>query len=284
MTASSRPARFFLALLGYSGVHWAAGRWRRALVWDALFVAYCLLVFHLPLWLLLVMHLGQAIDAALLDPADDRTEARYVAVAAIAFVALGLFAVTLRAAWVEAFKIPAGSMLPALQVGDHMFVAKAAKQPRRGDVAVFRYPNDPRLDFVKRVVAVGGDTIEVRDNQLVLNGQPVPRVHVDEPCEYDDYVEDEGRWEKRPCDAWDETLDGRTYRVFFDHNGGEHSTRPVTVPAGSYFVLGDNRDNSHDSRYWGFVPSENIKGVARKIWWSQGPDGVRWGRIDQPVR
>ena len=124
----------------------------------------------------------------------------------------------------------------------------------------------------------------MRDNALILNGQPVPRVHVDEPCEYDDYTEDDDRWEKHACDAWDETLDGRTYRVVFDASGGLHSTRPVTVPADSYYVLGDNRDNSHDSRFWGFVPQSHIKGVARKLWWSEGPDGMRWSSIDQPIR
>jgi signal peptidase I len=134
------------------------------------------------------------------------------------------------------------------------------------------------------VVAVGGDTIEVRDNQLILNGQPVPRVHVDEPCEYQDYMEDMERWETRPCEAWDETLDGRTYRVIFDRNGGLHSTRPMTVPPDSYFVLGDNRDNSHDSRFWGFVPQALIKGVGRKVWWSSGPDGIRWDRVERRIR
>ena len=77
--------------------------------------------------------------------------------------------------------------------------------------------------------------------------------------------------------------DGRTYRVIFDRSGGPHSSRPVTVPPDNYFVLGDNRDNSHDSRFWGFVPQDLIKGVVRKIWWSDGPGGVRWDRIDKRV-
>ncbi len=284
MTASSRPGRFLLALLGYSGVHWAAGRWQRALVWDALFVAWCALVFHLSIWILLALHLAQAIDAALLDPADDRAGGGYALAAVVAFAGLGVLALVLRTAWVEAFKIPSGSSIPTLLIGDHVFVDKTATHPRRGDNIVFQYPKDPRKDFIKRVVAVGGDTIEIRDDQLVVNGTPVPRAHVDAPCEYDDYNEDDGRWEKRDCEAWDETLDGRTWRVVFDRNGGQHSFRAVTVPADSYFVLGDNRDNSHDSRFWGFVPRALVKGVVRKIWWSSGPDGMRWRRIDQPVR
>ena len=284
MVASSRPLRFLFALFCYSGAHWAAGRWQRALLWDALFIGYCLLIFHLPIWPIFALDLAQAIDAALLDPADDRTEPRYAIAGLIALTALGVLAGVLRASWVEAFKIPSGSSIPTLLVGDHIFVDKSAKHPKRGDTTVFIYPMERDKDFIKRVVAVGGDTIEIRDNQLVLNGQPVPRKHVDEPCEYDDYNEDSGQWEKRGCEAWDETLDGRTYRVIFDRRGGGHSTRPVTVPPDSYFVLGDNRDNSHDSRFWGFVPQELIKGVARKIWFSYGPDGVRWSRIDKPVR
>jgi signal peptidase I len=283
MIRSSRVGRFFFALFCYSGVHWATGRWQRALIWDALFLGYIALVFHLPMWVVLVLDIAQAIDATLLDPADDRTEPRYAIAGLIALTALGATAGILRASWVEAFKIPAGSSVPTLLVGDHMFADKTMKHPRRGDTTVFIDPKERHKAFVKRVVAVGGDTIEMRDNQLVLNGQPVPRKHVDEPCQYDDKVED-GRWETRTCDAFDETLDGRTYRIIQDRNGEPRSYPAVTVPPDSYYVLGDNRDNSHDSRFWGFVPQELIKGVARKIWWSSGPGGVRWSRIDQAVR
>ena len=279
-----RIVRFLFALFGYSSVHWASGRWRRALFWDALFFAYCALVFHLPIWVIVALDIAQAIDAVALDPGEDRTDPRYTIAGLIALGALGLFAVGLKALWVEAFKIPAGSMIPTLQVGDHIFVDKRAKHPARGDNAVFIYPRERDKDFIKRVVAVGGDTIEVRDNQLVINGTPVPRVHVDGPCEYQDLLAEMGRWETRRCDAWDETLDGRTYRVIFDPDNRPYSMQAVTVPADSYFFVGDNRDNSHDSRFFGAVPQELIKGVARRIWWSSGPDGVRWRRIDQPVR
>ena len=280
---ASRPIRFLFALFGYSSVHWAAGRWVRALVWDALFFGYVALIFRLPIWILFALDVAQAIDAALLDPGEDRTGGRYLVAGVLALSALGLSAVAMKACWVGAFRIPAGSMIPALQVGDHMFADKT-KHPRRGDPTVFIYPREPSKDYIKRVVAVGGDTVEVRDNQLFVNDKPVPRVHVDQTCEYDDYFADDRRWDRRACDAWDETLDGRTYRVVFDRDGGLHSAPRVTVPADSYYVLGDNRDNSHDSRYWGFVPQKLIKGIARKIWWSDGPEGVRWRRIDQAVR
>src|SRR5207302_1854764 len=132
---------------------------------------------------------------------------------------------------------------------------------------------------------VGGDTIEMReDRQLVLNGQPVPRTHVDEPCEYEDFLEDSGRWETRDCDAWGETLDGRTYRVIFDRDDQGRRYPAVPVTPGHYYVLGDNRDNSHDSRYWGFVPPENVKGTARVIWWSSGPKRIRWERFNRRLK
>ena len=284
MLRTSRVARFFFALCCYSAVHWSAGRWQRALVWDALFFGYIALIFHAPMWILFALLVAQAIDATLLDPADDRTEPHFAIVALIALTALGTTAGVLRASWVEAFKIPSGSSIPTLLVGDHIFVDKTMKHPRRGDTTVFIYPKGRDKDFVKRVVAVGGDTIEIRDGQLVLNGQLVPRKPVAGPCEYEDFMEDGDRWETRTCDAFEETLDGRTYRVIQDRNEMRRSFAAVTVPPNSYYVLGDNRDNSSDSRYWGFVQQELIKGVARKIWWSWGHDGMRWSRLDQPVR
>jgi len=203
-----------------------------------------------------------------------------------------LIALFLRAFVVEAFKIPSGSMIPTLQVGDHIFVNKFIygvrvpftnikfgmeyRKPKRGEVIVFIYPKEPDKDFIKRVVAVGGDTIELRDQELVINGKPVARTHVDGPCEYED--DDEGTRQKHRCDAWDETLDGRTWRVIFDAQRTPHPYAPVTVPAGSYYVLGDNRDNSHDSRFWGEVPGDHVKGTARTVWWPlRGP-------FNQPIR
>jgi signal peptidase I len=280
MSAPPRILRILFAWLGYSSVHWAAGRWRRALAWDVALFASLMLVFYIPVWILVVLIVGQIVDAAVIKPVRARSTGGY-AIAMLIAICVGVFVqITMRAVWVEAFKIPSGSSIPTLLVGDHVFVAKNARHPSRGDNTVFIYPKERDKDFIKRVVAVGGDTVEIRDNQLILNGQPVPRVHVDGPCEYDDL--NDSVWEKRGCEAWDETLDGRTYRVIFDRSS-VHSFRPVTVPPDNYFVLGDNRDNSHDSRFWGFVPQPLIKGVVRKIWWSSGPEGVRWDRIDKRV-
>jgi len=212
-----------------------------------------------------------------------------------------LIALFLRAFVVEAFKIPSGSMIPTLQVGDHIFVNKFIygvrvpftnikfgmdyRKPKRGEVIVFIYPKEPDKDFIKRIVAIEGDTVEVRDNQVFINGVGVPRSHVEGDCRYEDFVEDTARWEERRCEAWVENVPGNTYTTVYDKNGGVHSTRPVTVPKDSVFVMGDNRDNSHDSRFWGFVPFDLIKGKAMIVWWSHGePEGVRVDRLFHLVR
>jgi signal peptidase I len=200
-------------------------------------------------------------------------------------VTLILLALGLRMFVIEAFKIPSGAMIPTLQVGDHIYVNKLAyrsHEPRRGDVIVFIYPKEPDKDFIKRVVAVGGDTIEIRDRVLYVNGAAVPREHVDADCHYDDFDESIGRWEGRACDAWEETLDGNRYTTIFDQAPRSWPAR--RVPPDSFFVMGDNRDNSHDSRFWGFVPRDLVKGKAMFIWWSQGPEGVRWERIGKAIR
>jgi signal peptidase I len=205
-----------------------------------------------------------------------------------------LIALFLRAFVVEAFKIPSGSMIPTLQVGDHIFVNKFIygirvpftdikfgmeyRKPRRGEVIVFIYPKEPDKDFIKRIVAIEGDTVEVRDNQIYINNEPVPRKHIDEECTYEDYEEASGRWEERRCEGWQETLDGNTYTTVYDKNGQIKSFAPTKVPPNSVFVMGDNRDNSHDSRFWGTVPFDLIKGKAMIIWWSSGePEG--WVRV-----
>jgi signal peptidase I len=212
-----------------------------------------------------------------------------------------LIALFLRAFVVEAFKIPSGSMIPTLQVGDHIFVNKFIygvrlpftdikfgmeyRKPRRGEVIVFKYPEDKDKDFIKRIVAVEGDTVEIRDNQLVINGKPVPRQHVDEDCRYMDYLEDSQRWQEKRCEKWIETMDGQSYTTVYDRNGRTSSWAPRTVPKDSVFVMGDNRDNSHDSRYWGYVDYDLIKGKAMIIWWSFGePEGVRVLRMFHLVR
>lgn len=182
------------------------------------------------------------------------------------FVAL-LLALFIRSFVVQAFKIPSGSMLPTLQIGDHILVNKFVYgvrlpilgtellhvgEPRRGDVVVFVYPEDPQKDFIKRVVGVGGDVIEVKSKHLFVNDEEVADPHAH-------FVEGrEGR--------------GLSPRDNFG---------PYTVPKGNIFVMGDNRDRSYDSRFWGPVTLDRVKGKAFLIYWSwDGADRwARWERI-----
>jgi signal peptidase I len=217
-----------------------------------------------------------------------------------------LIALFLRAFVVEAFKIPSGSMIPTMEVGDHIFVNKFLygiripftktkffdwRSPHRGEVIVFIYPKEPEKDFIKRVIGVAGDTIEVRRNQVYVNGVALKRTPVVEnECSYWDYDEHYNQWKEHTCARFQEESDGHKYMTInstdeswidFPRPGDES---PYKVPEGTVFVMGDNRNNSSDSRSWGPVPLENIKGKALVIWWSSGkPSGIRWNRLAKVV-
>ena len=184
------------------------------------------------------------------------------------FIAV-LLALVIRQFAVQAFTIPSGSMMDTLLIGDYILVNKflfgaeipfvgyhlpGIRAPERGDIVVFKYPNDESRDFIKRIIAVGGDSVQIRDNRVWLNG-----VLQDEP-----YV--------RP---------GSFHDIPSTHCGYLYACEPLRVPAGSYFVMGDNRDNSQDSRYWGFVKREKIRGKAFLIYWSWNGDAhwLRWRRL-----
>ncbi|MFY7914650.1 MAG: signal peptidase I [Rubrivivax sp.] len=200
----------------------------------------------------------------------------------------------LRSFLFEPFKIPSGSMVPTLLVGDLILVNKfdygvrlpvlnkkviANKDPQRGDVMVFRYPPDPRLDYIKRVVGVPGDEIVYQNQKLTINGQPAPVMALGEF-----YDEDSLRY----APQFSEKLGEKDHRILVDPRRssffGTDSPRfpfaencrysaegvACKVPAGHYFVMGDNRDNSQDSRYWGFVPDENLVGRAFFVWMNFG--------------
>lgn len=206
----------------------------------------------------------------------------------------GLFPVilvvfVLRSFLFEPFRIPSGSMLPTLHVGDFILVNKYEYgirlpvvntkivdlgSPKAGDVVVFRYPMDPSVDYIKRVVGVPGDTVEYRDKVLYING--VEQVQRDSR----DFVDEQTL---RTLTERDETLGGVTHLMARDPNRPSwvlpqlilkkeptceynESGFICKVPENSYFVMGDNRDNSEDSRYWGFVPDENLVGRATFIW------------------
>jgi signal peptidase I len=207
----------------------------------------------------------------------------------ISFFPVILIVFMLRSFLVEPFKIPSGSMIPTLLIGDFILVNKFAYgvrlpvinrkvlelgSPSRGDVMVFRFPDDPSLDYIKRVVGLPGDHIEYRNKRLMVNGVAVPVRQVD------DYLSRERMQYSR---RYVETLEGTSHEILLDEEAGPQvqPTRDFpapgncnynsnglvcTVPPGHYFMMGDNRDNSSDSRVWGFVPDQNIVGKAFFIW------------------
>ncbi|MDY0060122.1 MAG: signal peptidase I [Myxococcota bacterium] len=207
-------------------------------------------------------------------------------------------ALLLRFFVVEAFKIPSGSMVPTLLVGDHIFVNKFIyglrvpltekwlfhwQEPKRGDVIVFMYPQDRSKDFIKRVVGLPGDTVEIRNGELLVTNAQGQRVPIEVVTTATDFLyeeELEGQRLAIPCLQVEESLDGTKYQALYRKDDrGMRAFGPITVQPGHVFVMGDNRDNSHDSRYWGQVPQDLIKGKALVIWYS----GVKWTRIGKLV-
>jgi len=212
-----------------------------------------------------------------------------------------LLAFTIRVFVVQAFKIPSGSMIPTLLIGDHILVSKMAYgiqwpgdcrfewtgpitlspkrwrmpvecyttrtlvefgKPQQGDIIVFRFPEDEEKDFIKRIVGTPGDTVQVKNKVVLVNGQP---------------LDDKLFTQRIDPGIIDGTINPR------DNFG------PVTVPEGAYFVMGDNRDQSLDSRFWGYVREEKIKGKAFRIYWSWNDQGegvkkVRWDRLGKAIQ
>jgi signal peptidase I len=312
--------------------------------------------------------LDALVDELVKRPAKSTTRDYIESIGAAVLIALAL-----RAFVIEAFKIPSSSMYPTLEIGDHIFVNKfiygvripwtrtklfELRGPQRGEVIVFIYPCNPDRDYIKRVIALAGDTVEVRCNVVYVNGTEVPsKLIEDGSCPYDDFVEpspdstDPGKWQSRPCSRYRETVGDKQYDTYHDEQrpqrdaelhagtlargdsrdfpnpdldlqpkcansqedaanagnikqveGAIITTKPhsqasacepqrhYVVPEGHVFVMGDNRQNSNDSRIWGSVPIENIKGKALFIWlsykywtpWAWG--GIRWSRIGNFVQ
>lgn len=201
-----------------------------------------------------------------------------------AFAIAILLALFIRTFIVQAFKIPSGSMKPTLLIGDHLLVNKfiygikipyldrimiPVKNPKRGDVIVFKWPKDESKDFIKRVIGVEGDVIEIKNDQLYINGKEITSEYIGEFNDEDFQV----------AEDFEESL-GDVKHHILDQEKRYENFGPEKVPKNSVFVMGDNRDNSEDSRYWGFVALNKIKGKALIIYWSW----PHWDRFLNVIR
>ena len=204
---------------------------------------------------------------------------------------IAVLAVVIRSFIVAPFKIPSSSMVPTLEIGDYLFVLRypygfripltdiqlLSKQAARGDVAVFVYPEDESKDYIKRIVGLPGDKIVYRDNKLSINGKEMPLV---EKGTRTYFMQDGG---VDVSGLFVEDIDGLKHFVLRK----EYSIRDGewVVPEGKYFAVGDNRNNSRDSRFWGFVPQSYMVGRAAIIWWSwdSSKGSVRWDRIGHVI-
>jgi signal peptidase I len=211
-----------------------------------------------------------------------------------AFFPILFVVLILRSFIVEPFKIPSGSMLPTLRIGDFILVNKftyglrlpvvntkfvALGEPVRGDVVVFKYPENPKLDFIKRVVGLPGDHIAYRNKQLHINGEPVLLTEVNA------FPGQQSRTGLGFLQEYTEQLGTVSHQILQDPQWPAENYEG-TVPTGHYFVMGDNRDDSRDSRAWGFLPEANLVGKAFFIWMHVdiGGDGLDLSRIGGHVR
>ncbi|STX29358.1 signal peptidase I (lepB-1) [Legionella beliardensis] len=192
----------------------------------------------------------------------------------------------LRSFLVEPFRIPSGSLEPTLLVGDFLAVNKFAyglrlpvvekevipvAKPKRGQIAVFRWPPDPTYDYIKRVIGVPGDKIAYRNKVLTVNGEEMKQTFVEQTID-----ESSGK----AVAKYRENLNGVEHDIYIRPDVGAYDFE-IEVPQGQYFMMGDNRDDSADSRYWGFVSDEYLRGKAFLVWmsWNGKTDSIRWSKI-----
>jgi len=274
-----------LVLPGLGQVY--AGRWLRGVIWyfapTALFGAVATFVAQTgSLWMALVAlfalpHLIAPLDAYRVACADPKAGSRRSPLWMVGLFAFGFFVSgrvaggLVRSFSVESFKLPSAGMAPTLAVGDHFFADKSVlqtREPKRGEIVVFEYPENRAQTFVKRVVGLPGDVIERKDGQLVINGEAVPRCVA-------------GTVQRDGADMtlYVEFLGNSPHLMLLDSSSPGFMQGPWTVAADSYFVMGDNRDNSHDSRSWfggegGGVPKDHLIGSAGIVFLSHGSEGT----------
>lgn len=200
----------------------------------------------------------------------------------------------LRSFLYEPFRIPSGSLEPTLLMGDFILVnkfdygvrlpvihhvIKKGGEPKRGDIIVFRWPPNRSYDFIKRVIGVPGDKISYINKELYVNGSKIPQTLMDNVT-----VNDDGGEPIRVREM-SENLLGVNHKIYINPAIPVHDYKDIVVPDGMYFVMGDNRDDSADSRFWGFVPDSDIVGKAVLIWmsWDGSNTDVRWKRLGHPI-
>jgi len=198
----------------------------------------------------------------------------------------------LRSFIIEPFRIPSGSMYPTLEIGDFIAVSKFSygvklpvtqtkilpiSDPERGDVVVFAYPKDPAVDYIKRVIGLPGDEITYVGRTIFVNGQAVKQEANGK------YLGSDSGSVMDGANVVTETMDNNhSYEILMDMDKSSRDMNTVIVPEGHYFMMGDNRDHSNDSRFWGFVPEKNLKGKAFGIWMNWD-SGIHWGRIGKGI-
>ncbi len=202
------------------------------------------------------------------------------------FFPIFLIVLLLRSFLVEAFRIPSGSLEPTLEIGDFVAVNKFTyglhlpvletrilpiSHPKTGDIVVFRWPPGPSFDYIKRVIGVPGDVVSYHNKKLTINGKEMPQQFVE-------YTVDESSG--KAVARYTENLNGIIHDIYIDPKDSPVDF-DVTVPNGHYFVLGDNRDASADSRFWGYLPEENLRGRAFFVWmsWNNKKHTIRWENI-----
>lgn len=200
----------------------------------------------------------------------------------------------LRSFLFEPFRIPSGSLKPTLEIGDFILVNKfhygvrlpvlhdkiyALNEPKRGDIIVFRWPPNPGVDFIKRVIGLPGDRISYVNKVLFVNGEKMPQTFVKDTTDQDETGVNWSVVQKQ------EDLLGVKHDIYQVPNKLDEDFHDIVVPEGMFFAMGDNRDDSADSRFWGFVPEENIVGKATLVWMSWNADkySIRWNRLGKKI-
>ncbi|MEO8842173.1 MAG: signal peptidase I [Kofleriaceae bacterium] len=315
-----------LAILGgllFPGLgHAIAGRGRWAIAIAILVPLVWLTVFVATPWVFFVSF-GLRVVAAIHGGWCVRGAAKpeWLAQLPLVVLVIGVVLFSTTRLVLQAGNTPTSSMYPTLVIGDHLFIDTVTPNLRpmeRGEIITFTFPCDHAHEYVKRVIAVAGDTVEVRCGVVWVNGTAVPTTRVAGPCTY--YDRERGTWRSHDCSRYHEVLNGHAYDVFGGAVGDVRdfpsAMRPVppschaqddfvaqteqrsgsfvttnadakpcepqvhyVVPADSYFVMGDNRSNSNDSRYWGVVPKSLLLGRVLSIWMSDGYGGQDWSRV-----